>query len=123
MSQLVRANTLPMASRPGKRSHSAPAWRIPLQRLQTDEDRALQQLAAVFSVRWQCFLEESGMWFDYDRPQAAKIEAAWLAEESSVRVGTAHDDEQWEVNFIAMFQKNVWTERLRPVRRVLVTHS
>ena len=123
MSQLDRANTLPMASRPGKRSHSAPAWRGSLPRPLTDEDRALQQLAAVFPVRWQCFLDESEMWFDYDRPQAAKIEAAWLADQSSVRVGTADDDEQWEINFIAMVQKNVWTERLRPVRRVVVTHS
>ena len=112
-----------MASHPGKRSHSAPALNRPLRRLQTDEDAALQQLAATFSVRWQCYLDEWRMWLDYGRVEGAKIEAAWLAEQSSVSVGTGDHEEQWEINFIAMVQKNVRTERFRPVRRVLVTHS
>ena len=111
-----------MASHPGKRSHSAPALNRPLRRLQTDEDQALQQLAAVFSVRWQCYLDEYGMWLDYGQVEESKIEAAWLADQSFVSLGTVDDEDKWEINFIALVQKNVWTKRRRPVRRVFVTH-
>ena len=101
----------------------APARRTPRPRLQDDEDASLPQSAAVFSVRWQCFLDEYGLWSDYGRIEGAKIEAAWLADQSSVMLGTADNDELWEINFIAMVQRTTWTDRRRSIRRVLITHS
>ena len=80
----------------------APARRTPRPRLQDDEDASLPQSAAAFSVRWQCFLDEHGLWSDYGPIDGAKIEAAWQADRSSVMLGTADNDELWEIDFIAM---------------------
>ena len=81
------------------------------------------QTAAAFSVQWQCFLDDRGLWSDYDRIDGAKIEAAWKADQTSVMLGTADEDELWEINFIAMVQRTIKTETRRSIRRVLITHS
>ena len=74
-------------------------------------------------MRWQCYLDEHRLWSDYGPIDGAKIEAAWQADQSSVMLGTADNDELWEINFIAMVQKTTWTDRRRSIRRVLITHS
>ena len=112
-----------MARRHGKRSQSAPACRTCSHAVHHDEDMALEQLASAFPVRWQCYQEEWEMWVDYGPVAGARIEAAWQAEMTSVSTGTADDEEQWEINFIAMVQVNVRSDRRRRIRRTLVTHS
>ena len=80
----------------------APARRASRPILQDDEDASLSQSAAAFSVRWQCFLDEHRLWSGYGPIDGAKIEAAWQADRSSVMLGTADNDELWEIDFIAM---------------------
>ena len=101
----------------------APAQRDPGPVLQEDEDASLSQTAAAFSVRWQCFLDHCGLWSDYGRIDGAKIETAWQEDQTSVMLGTADDDELWEIDFTAMVQKTIRTETRRSIRRVLITHS
>ena len=94
------------------RSKSAPAG-VCRSEPPADEDTSLLQFERKFSVRWQCFLEEYEMWSDYDPTDGGKIEAAWQAEATSVIVGQM---EMYEVSFVAMLQRNRYSEKNRPVQ-------
>ena len=100
----------------------APAQRAPGRELPGDEDVSFLQRAPASSVQWQCLLYDGGYWSDYDRTDGAKIEAAFQEEKGSVMLGTADEDDQWQINFIAMVQITIKTETRRSIRRVLITH-
>lgn len=112
-----------MAPRPGRRASSAPPTLTFPRAVRHDEDESWQLLESAYSVRWQCYVDEYGVWYDYSGAENVKIEAAWHAEKISVGTCTPLGDERWRIDFVALRQVNNTTGRRRPVRRILITHS
>ena len=77
-------------------------------------------------VVWQCTVRDDSGWawqVDYSRVQSGMLEAAWQADARSVEVDDSDSGNTWTVDFGRMLQINDWTETIRPVRRVIVTHE
>ena len=108
------------------RGGSAPPAPARLSREPYIEDIAAQQLAATFSVVWQCEVDFRWQcWADYCGEHARILEAAWDFMATQVELSPSAsrgEDTLWLVNLSSMLQQNLHTGTLRRVRRNLVTH-
>ena len=73
-------------------------------------------------VRWQCQLD-GGLWADYPLDICRFIETAWnVATEREASLDAIDDNyKMYIVDVKALVQMNIWSEQVRPVRRIIVT--
>ena len=75
-------------------------------------------------MQWQVYLIENECLKSYDSSHNTRIEAAWQAGASVLALGDDNSGwDSWNINFVRMLQRNIWTGTTRPIQRVLITHT
>ena len=87
------------------------------------EDAAAEALARKYTAVWQVQIDQYGTWLDYDSHHCGQLEKAWAKNAPGIRLGTHDWPAKWSVDLHRMKQTNSDTEKVRLIRRVLVTNS
>ena len=77
-----------------------------------------------YRVQWQVYDDDWNEWMDYVPSHNTRIEAAFQQDALQLDIGNEEERrDTWHINLVSLPQKNLHTERVRPIQRVLITHS